>query len=294
MTVVAIGDLAEDLVVRLLVDAESPTSDTPASISRHRGGAASHVAVNLRRLGTRSRFAGVVGDDARGAELRARLESDGVEVVAATIGATATLVVVVARDGGRRFYTDRGGSSDLEQLPAGALDGARWCYVGGYSLCPEPVGPMLRHELDPERRGDLRLFVDPSSVSVVAAYGVDRFRAELAALRPDLVRANAEEAEQLGLYDGIEGGVVVVSDGASPTTIIQGDRRIEVPIRRVPVVVDTTGAGDAQSAGILHALAGGADIVDAVRVGHDASARVVTAVGADAWSVEDPWKTASA
>ena len=152
---------------------------------------------------------------------------------------------------------------------------------------------MLRRELDPERRGDLRLFVDPSSVSVVAAYGVDRFRAELAALRPDVVRANAEEAEQLGLYDGIDGARVVISDGSSPTVVIEGDRRIEVPFRRVPVVVDTTGAGDAQSAGILHALAGGADIVDAVRSGHDVSARVITAVGADAWSDEDPWETAS-
>jgi len=75
----ALGDLVEDVIVRL----DGPlnlASDTRAQISRRRGGSAANVVACAVALGHRSRLLGQVGTDAIGAALIAELQYASVSV----------------------------------------------------------------------------------------------------------------------------------------------------------------------------------------------------------------------
>jgi hypothetical protein len=73
----------------------------------------------------------------------------------------------------------------------------------------------------------------------------------------------------------------VLTMGADGTMIANREQRIHIPAYDVPVV-DTTGCGDAFSAGFLTAIRMGDDIEQAGRFGAAAAAMVATGLGSDA------------
>ena len=79
---------------------------------------------------------------------------------------------------------------------------------------------------------------------------LDRFRAGVAALRPDLVVANREEADRT-LTAGAQ-AVAVTDAGGAEARIGEVRARAEVPAG--PPAIDTTGAGDAFAAGMIAEL----------------------------------------
>ena len=104
-TIVTIGDLVEDLAVRL-ESAVHLASDTEAIIHRRRGGSAANTAVAIARLGHPARFIGQVGDDPIGGVLVDALLLAGVEPVVRRSGRTGTIVVLVDH-AGRAQHADR-------------------------------------------------------------------------------------------------------------------------------------------------------------------------------------------
>jgi sugar/nucleoside kinase (ribokinase family) len=110
--------------------------------------------------------------------------------------------------------------------------------------------------------------VDYSSVAVIEALGVARFRELVLTLRPSVTFANEQEAELVGPLPPPPAGpaVSVVKLGAGGC-LVDGQRH---PARLVEAV-DTTGAGDAFAAGWL--LGGTALALHAAR-------RCVTRLGA--------------
>ena len=73
----------------------------------------------------------------------------------------------------------------------------------------------------------------------------------------------------------------MVKHGAGPAVVSRPDiGAVEVPAITVSGVTDTTGAGDAFAAGLLLALAAGADPVAAVQRGHEVAAEQVRVASA--------------
>ena len=287
--VVVVGDLATDVVV--LVDGSpAPGSDRPAAIRSRGGGAGANVAVHLARLGTPVIFAGCVGDDAAGTGLVAELAAAGVTPAVRTVAgaATGTIVCLVEPGGQRSMLADRGANLALEPadvpvpLPGGHL------HLSGYSLFAAGPRAAGLAALAAARAAGCTVSVDPASTGPLAAYGVRRWLADTAAAT--LVLPNADEARLLtGCADPAAAAralaarhpVAVVTLGAEGALWADGERLVHRPAHPA-TVVDTTGAGDAFTAGLLSVwlAAPDGDPVAALEAGLTRAAAVVARPGA--------------
>jgi fructokinase len=235
------------------------------------GGSPANVAVGLARLGIRSRFAGRLSREGFGPFLRAHLERSGVDVgLCIDALEPATMAIVGLDDAGGptySFYVE--GTADWqwtrEELPA--VDVGATIHVGSLAIALEPGGAAIADwvaeqraqrdafvSLDPNvrpalvldlpgYRGRLDALIDLAQIVKVSDEDLRALVPETAPL--DTARAWAERGPRL----------VVVTHGAGGATALTaaGDavHRDATPV----AVVDTIGAGDAFSAGLLAFLA---------------------------------------
>lgn len=277
----AVGDLLEDVVVRLHEEVHH-ASDTRATVLRRRGGSAANVVAAAVRAGGRARFIGQVGDDGVGGWLTDELRVLGAEVAGHRRGRTGTIVVLLDVHGERTMLSDRATATQLVEPDPAWMSGLSVLHVPFYSLAVEPLAATAHTLVEWAHDAGIPVSLDASSASVLTEFGVGRAVATMAALRPTLVLANELEAQVLG--DGarpasLAGATVVVKQGAQPALVFVGDSAAAVvPAEHVAGVSDTTGAGDAFAAGLLLAWAAGADPVHAVREGHAVAAAAVRSV----------------
>lgn len=278
-----LGDLLEDIVVWLAEPVRDAT-DTEAELHRTRGGSAANVAAFAAGIRA-TRFIGCVGADGVGDSLAAELAACGVDVRVQRRGTTGAVVVLVAPDGERTMFPDQGASGLLAPVGGEWLDGLAHLHVTAYSFLREPVASSTCDALRRLRAAGVPVSVDASSVGALRRYGVDRFVALLADVRPAYLLADRGEAELLGLLDGerLPGATVVVKDGARPTTVlVPGAPPLSVEVPPVAHVRDVTGAGDAFAAGFLTARLDGAGPRTACERGHALAAGVLSRPGAAA------------
>ncbi len=278
-----IGDLVEDVVVRLHEEV-NVASDTEATVIRRRGGSAANVVVSAINAGGRARFIGQVGDDGAGRWLTEQLAATGAEVVVRRAGRTGTIVVLLDVRGERTMLADRASATDLADPEPRWLDGLATLHIPFYSLAVEPLGATARTLAAWAHERGITVSVDASSAAVLQRYGIDRAARAIRALNPDVVLANELEAAALGpwlLGPHADGALVVVKRGAGPALVQRPDiGSVEVPAIAVDEVTDTTGAGDAFAAGLLLALAAGLGPVAAAQRGHEVAARQIRAASA--------------
>lgn len=256
-----LGDAHLDVIVSLARPVAEET-DTPATTSVGAGGQAANVAAWVTALGGQARLIAARAADPAGRMVADELASRGVGLVGPLIEGRTGVVVSLSEGGASRsMLTDRGVGP---QLAASALreewfDGCTRLHLPAYSLLREPVqGAALA-----AARRLPRLSVDLSSTSALRDYGVDRFRALLTRLRPEIVFGTEAEADLVGEVPGSE---MVVKLG--PRGVRAGGVTHAAPPARA---VDTTGAGDAFAAGYL---------LGGVSLGLEAAARAVARMGA--------------
>jgi sugar/nucleoside kinase (ribokinase family) len=290
----AVGDLIEDVVARM----EQPLrrgADAGAQISRHRGGSAANVAAGSARLSGASRFVGAVGDDAAGDRLVDDLAALGVDCVVQRGGTTASIVALVDKGGERTFVTDRAVCPELRMPPASVLDDVTVLHLPGYGMAGGELTRTVRDLARVAHERGIPVAVDPSSTTIGEDLGVEAYRALIAGLVPDILLPNEAEAGQLDLLNRPLAPLTVVTAGSAPTLVLESRseptsqlpapvERTEIAVEPVDAVVDTTGAGDAFTAGFLALWTAGAGPTEAVLAGHAAAVRVVGGAGADHWA----------
>ena len=275
--------LGEALVDRLGPPGGDPAAD-PASCDDRLGGAPANGACALARLGTPVAWLGRLGDDAIGHRFAELFAARGVSTAALQWDRERpSRVVLVQRDAaGERafvgFARDRGlGFADqavdwraLAAVVEPAFAAAQWLLVGTLALASPASSEALSWLLQWAKTAGVALamdvnwrptFWDPASPpeSGPPPGAIARIRPLLE--QAALIKCAAEEALWLfGSQDPwvISAGlsqrpVVVVSDGANPLRWCWGGQAGALEAFAVPVV-DTTGAGDALTAGLLHRL----------------------------------------
>jgi sugar/nucleoside kinase (ribokinase family) len=157
--------------------------------------------------------------------------------------------------------------------------------VSGYALFG-PGRPAALAALELARSNAMTVSVGAASAGPLATAGAEEF---LGWIGSDLLLfANDAEARVLsGVEDCVEGarvlaarvGRVAVTRGAESALWCDGAGVREIPTVATDVV-DSTGSGDAFSAGVIAALADGAEPAEAVGRGTELAARACRSVGA--------------
>ncbi len=285
---VIVGDVIDDIIVVPVGPVRADT-DTTARISRHEGGSAANTAAWMAHQGAGVDFVGCVGVGDRerhGAVLR----DLGVtpHLSEHPLLATGTIVIVV--DGEQRtMLTDRGANAGLraDAVSDGMLADAGVLHLTGYSLVDAFSADDLRGLIDRAHEHGVLVTLDPGSAGFIADYGVAAFRAALAGV--DVLLPTQAEGRLLAgplgddaLVDSLLeiAPAVVLTDGSGAVVVARrGVTSVDVPVDAVEAV-DPTGAGDAFTAGLLTALLGGADLVEAGRAGVRVARLAVTRPGA--------------
>lgn len=288
--VVVCGDVINDVLVKPY-DGVTPDSDTRSAILVRPGGSAANQAAWMAHLGADVVFAGRAG--ARDAAYHRRELADAgvrARLAADREAETGSIVIMVAPDGGRTMFTDRGANLRLRRadVPARLLDGAAALHLTGYTFCEPPPLEVALWLLGQARDRGLAVTIDPGSAAFLARMGPAAFLAwtEGAAV----CFPNRDEAAVLtGASDPLVmaarltrhyGAVVVKLGGAGCVLATPGE--VPVAIAAHPVLAtDTTGAGDAFcGAFISRWLTDPGDLAGAARYAVRVAATAVTRFGA--------------
>jgi len=285
-----VGELNPDVIVYqpglqpLFGQAEQIVEEVRLEI----GSSSAIVACGAARLGLRVAFVGTVGDDPFGRFVIDGLASRGIDVADCRIirnvptGAT----VILSRGDDRAILTTRGAMNELSarDVPSRLIATSRHLHVGGLFLQPRlarGVGAMFRSAHEAGVTTSLDTNWDPSGAWLGLApvlAQTDLFlpnSAEAAALTgdPDPESAARSLAAQLA-----PGGTIAVKRGADGALAVRGQEIVTSPALVVDSV-DSTGAGDAFDAGMIHALLDSASLEDALRFAIACGSLSVRAVG---------------
>jgi fructokinase len=232
------------------------------------GGSPFNVAVGLARLGNRTSLMARFADDRYGRLLRAAAAGEGIDLRAAPRAPErATVAIASVGVGGNVTYEfDMEGTADWQWTAAELrrVSPATEVLHFGSIASWTPPGAARIAELVRELRGGGRVLISYDPNVRPAVIGAREGAVEVVernVRRADLVKASREDLEWLypgrpvddvaERWTGLGAEVVVVTDGeAGAIAYPRGRGRVRRPGRPV-TVVDTIGAGDAFTAGLL-------------------------------------------
>lgn len=256
-----VGEINPDLILRggdLTPDfgqAEKLVDDAALTI----GSSSVMVACGAARLGLRTAFVGVVGDDVFGHFMLDALRARGIDTSGCTVNASVPtgFSVILSNPDDRAILTYPGSIAKLKlsDIDTDMLARARHLHVGGYFLL-ESLRPDLPELFEQAKARGLSTSLDtnwdPSG----------RWDTGLAALWPfcDVFLPNEQELLKIAGQEKLEVALdilgaqiptIAVKVGAKGGVARQEGRTVKATPLKVEVV-DTTGAGDSFNAGFLY------------------------------------------
>lgn len=242
-----------------------------ALMTARAGGSPANVAVGLARLGIPTRLVARISRDMLGSFLRRHLAHSGVDMsLCVDASQPSTLAIVGVDDSGSAaysFYVQ--GTADwqwsLAELPSDRVAGA--IHTGSLAVALAPGAAVLADWIAAQRRrGSMLISLDPNVRAdlVPAAPG---YRARLDGLVGDAHIVKVSEEDLRALAPGDEAlelarawslrgpELVVVTHGGGGSTALRGGEAVVHCDAAAVEVVDTIGAGDAFTSGLLAFLA---------------------------------------
>ena len=250
-------------------------------LERQFGGCAANIAYSLAALGGRPKVLASVGHD--GASYVERLERLGIDtrsVITLAQCYTAQAFITTDKDANQITAFHPGAMDEAHRVEVSAA--AKDCGEGTWGIvAPNGKKAMLGHALGFAEAGIPFVF-DPGQ-------GLPMFEASELLHVIEASRAlilNDYEASMLLQQTRLEEGqlarrleALVITRGAAGSSLHWMGERLDLAAAPARAEVDPTGCGDAFRAGVLHALARGANWPDAVQLGTVLGAIKVEQVG---------------
>jgi ribokinase len=285
--VIVVGSVNVDLVVatdRLPAPGETVIG---GRFERHQGGKGGNQAVAARRLGAPTVFVGAVGDDAFGAEARAALVDEGIDVeglVTLTAESTGVALIVVDAEGENLIAVASGANLALSSVQVRAA----FKRLDLTSADVVLVGHEIRTGATHEALRLARIAGATGILNPAPAHGLERptldlatiltpNEGELVALAGEVGSPSSQAKRLLGPEPG--GRAVLASLGAKGAMLVVGGRARTLAAPRV-TVVDTVGAGDTLNGALAAGLAAGHDLAESAHRAVVAASLAVTRAGA--------------
>jgi len=287
-TIVVVGGPAMDLLARV---SAFPAPDGNAAVSellRLPGGMAANVAVALARLGHTVTLHGLTGDDAIGDELRVLLTTAGVDVsrlLRRAQTASHSCFIAVNPAGERMIFGLPGviALEDPAELDTELLRQAHAVHIGpGPTAVAEAAvaaaraGDVAWLTYAP---GDILMYQQPSGVLRIAPL-VDVLI--LNQVEAGILTGCASPRAAAEALLNVPRRALLITLGAEGVWVGAAGALEWLPAYPVAAVADTTGAGDAFTAGALTGLLRGESVRDAARLGSAVAALKIQQAGAQA------------
>lgn len=232
------------------------------------GGGPANTAVALARLGTPARFLARLSGDVFGRLFRAHLEASGVDLSYAVAAAEPSTLAVAELDatGQAAFSFHAQNTADWQWTPGelarADLSETACVHTGSLALVREPGGAVVEDFLA-AAAPRATVSIDPNVRPLLVRPEVYRERLPHWCALADILRLSADDLELLlpgtppeqacDIWHAAGARLVVVTLGADGALASLDGERVRVPAVAAQVV-DTVGAGDSFTAGLLHHL----------------------------------------
>jgi fructokinase len=252
-----------------LIDLVDPGNGN--ACAAHPGGSPLNVAIGLARLGQPVAFVGRFSRDPFGTVLRNHAARSGVDLTLAVEGAEpSTIALLDIKDGIARYQFSVDGTvdfqwsdSELAHLPPSI----GWVHFGSLASWLPPGDEVIARRIEELRAtGDVVVSYDPNvRPNLQPDAAIARDQAEQSLRHAHVVKASLEDLQWL--YPGeavakvaqrwLTAGpqIVIVTRGGDGAVAFTADAGVvERPVYPAPAI-DTVGAGDAFTSGLLDAVA---------------------------------------
>lgn len=247
---------------------EAPNASNELALRVLPGGGPANTAVALARLGTPARFLARLSGDVFGRLFRARLEASGVDLSYAVTAVEPSTLAVAELDatGQAAFSFHAQNTADwqwtADELARVDLSETACVHTGSLALVREPGGAVVEEFLA-AAAPRATISIDPNVRPLLVRPGLYRARLGHWCGLADILRMSEDDLELLvpGVppeqacdtwhAEGVR--LVVITLGADGALVSLGGERLRVPAVSAQVV-DTVGAGDSFTAGLLHHL----------------------------------------
>lgn len=250
------------------------------------GGSACNTLLALSHLDAPTGMIGKIGDDENGRFFASYFAQRGISTrLLHDSRPTGVASTFITPDGQRTFGTYLGAAARLtaDELQQAWFEGYDYFYIEGYLVQNHDL--VLR-AIELAHAAGCEVCLDLASYNIVEA-NLDFFRALMPSI--DIVFANEQEAQALtGLearaaLDALAATchIAVVKIGKHGVWACHGTEVAHCQARDVPVVVDTTAAGDYFAAGFMHALAAGEPLATCIARGSLLAGHIIEVVGTE-------------
>jgi fructokinase len=232
------------------------------------GGGPANTAVSLARLGTPARFLARLSDDVFGRLFRAHLETSGVDLSSAVQAAEPSTLAVAELDAqGRAAFSFHAQSTadwqwTAEELARVDLSTTACVHTGSLALVQQP-GAAVVEDFLAAAAPHATISIDPNVRPLLVHPDVYRARLTHWCGLADVLRLSEDDLDLLlpgtppeeacDIWHAAGARLVVITRGGDGALASLAGERVEVPAVETSVV-DTVGAGDSFTAGLLHHL----------------------------------------
>jgi sugar/nucleoside kinase (ribokinase family) len=256
------------------------------------GGSVANTIANFASLGGRAAYIGRVKADQFGDIFVHDMQALGVDVrlKPSQGGApTARSYILITPDGQRTMQTYLGACTELSvsDVTKRSVGTPAFVLLEGY-VWDIPEGPdLIAEAIRIARKNSSRI-----ALSLSDSFCVERHRQEfLDAVSESVDIVFADDDEIMALLETDEfddvlravpgfGKLFVMTRSEKGSVIVDGEQTIVQQALPVDRVIDTTGAGDAYSAGFLYGLTGGRELAECARLGTYCATSIIQRVGA--------------